>query len=157
MTRTLSVFGLVLLTAATAAADDVRSIPLVLYPPAASSRSLQCPLLPELRDTIPGNAVTHYRQAIKNMKRDAPPSRDWYPDLDQWMAAPLKNFPREEVAKFLKQCDTTFQELDAGARSEDYDWGLTKELRKKGFGTDLLPDMQQDACDRRPAPAAHPL
>ncbi len=142
MTRTLSVFGLVLLAAAPAAADDVRSIPLVLYPPAASSRPLQYPLLPELRDTIPGNAVTHYRQAIKNMKQDAPPSRDWYPALDQWMAVPLKDFPREEVAQFLKQCDTTFQEVDAGARSEDCDWGLTEELRKKGFAT-LLPDIQK--------------
>jgi len=39
MTRTLSALGLVLLVAATAAAaDDVPSVPLVLYPAAAPRR-----------------------------------------------------------------------------------------------------------------------
>ena len=142
MTRILSPLTLVLLCAAPAAAEgDVRSIPLVLHPPAASARPLQYPLLPELRDSIPGNAVTHYRQAIKNMKQDAPPFRDWYPAMDQWMAVSLKDFPREEVGKFIKQCDTTFQEVDAGARSEDCDWELTEQVRKKGIAT-LLPDVQ---------------
>ena len=143
MTHTLSVFGLVLLTAATAAADDVRSIPLVLYPPAASSPPLKYPLLPELRDCDP------------RQRRDALPAGDQEHEagrpavsatgIRRWTngwPSPLKDFPREEVAKFLKQCDTTFQEVDAGARSEDCDWGLTEELRKKGFAT-LLPDVQQ--------------
>ena len=30
---------------------------------------MQYALLPELRDTTPGNAADHYRQAIKNMKQ----------------------------------------------------------------------------------------
>jgi len=76
------------------------------------------------------------------MKRDAPPQSDWYPAMDRWMAAPLKDFPREEVGKLLKQCETTFQETEAGARSEDCDWGLTEKLRKTGVST-LLPDVQE--------------
>jgi hypothetical protein len=142
MTRNLLASCLLFLAVSTAAAEgDVPSLPLVLYPAAAPSPAMKYPLLPELRDTIPGNAATHYRQAIKNMKQDAPPGRDWYPAIDQWMAVSLKDFPKVEVSQFLKQCDTTFQEVDAGARSENCDWGLTEELRKKGVAT-LLDDVQ---------------
>jgi hypothetical protein len=135
--------ALLLLAAATAAADDdVRAKPLTLHAPPPGVRALQYPLLPELRDSTPGNAVDHYRQAIKNMKQDAPPSRDWYPALDQWMAAPLKDLPRKEVGDFLKQCESTFKEVDAAARCEQCDWGLTEKVRQRGFST-LLPDIQE--------------
>jgi hypothetical protein len=143
MTRSLSIFCLFLLAAPRAAAEgDVHPIPLILHPAPSPSPVLKYPLLPELRDAIPGNAVVHYRQAVKNMKRDAPQMSGWYETIDQWMAVPLKDFPREEVGKFLKQCETTFQEVEAGARSEQCDWGLTEELRKKGIAT-LLPDVQE--------------
>jgi hypothetical protein len=143
MTRILSAFCLFFLAGASAAAEGgVHSIPLVLHPTSAPSPALKFPLLPELRDTIPGNAVTHYRQALKIMKRDVPPQSEWYQIVDKWLAAPLKDFPREEVGAFLKQCETTFQEVEAGARSENCDWGLTEELRKKGIAT-LLPDVQE--------------
>lgn len=146
---------LAFLAAATAEADDIHPVPLILHPAAEPSPALKYTLLPQLIDTIPGNAVIHYRQAVKNMKRDAPPQSDWYPAMDRWMAAPLKDFPRQEVGNFLKPCETTFEEVDAGARSEDCDWGLTEELRKKGIAT-LLPDVQE-MRDRLLAPAARPL
>ncbi len=77
------------------------------------------------------------------MKQDAPPSKDWDSALEQWMAAPLKDFPRDDVAKFLKPCESTFKEVDAGAHSEQCDWGLTEELRKNGLkGLDaILPNV----------------
>jgi hypothetical protein len=141
--RIFTVFGIVLVAAATAAAEgDVHSIPLLLHPAAAPSPALKYPLLPELRDTIPGNAVTHYRQAVKIMKRDAPPASEWYQVMDKWLSMPLKDFPREEIGKFLKRCETTFQEVEAGARSENCNWGLTEELRNKGIAV-LLPDIQE--------------
>ena len=142
MKHVLFAFALALLAAAAAPADDVRSKPLTLHIPPPPARALQYALLPELRDTTPGNAVDHYRQAIKNMKQDAPPEREWYPSLEQWMAAPLKDFPRDEVRPFLKQCESTFKEVEAGARSEQCDWGLTEKLRKTGIAT-LLPDVQK--------------
>ena len=37
------------------------------------------------------------------------------------------------MGKFLKQCESTFKEIDAGARSENCDWGLAEELRKDGL------------------------
>jgi hypothetical protein len=143
MTRNLSAICLFFLAVSTAGVEGgVHSIPLTLHPAAAPSPALKYALLPELRDTIPGNAVTHYRQGLKIMKRDVPPQSEWYQIVDKWLAAPLKDFPREEVGAFLKQCETTFQEVEAGARSENCDWGLTEELRKKGIAT-LLPDVQE--------------
>ena len=141
MKHVLLTFALALLAAAAAPADDVRSKPLTLYIPPQPSRALQYALLPELRDTTPGNAADHYRQAIKNMKQDAAPTRDWYPSLERWLTEPLKDLPREEVGRFLKQFDSTFREVEAGARSEDCDWGLTEKIRKAGVAT-LLPDLQ---------------
>jgi hypothetical protein len=143
MTRIPPTFCLLFLAAATAAAEgEDYSTSLVLHPAASPIPALKYPLLPELRDTIPGNAVTHYRQAVNNLKQDVPPESEWYAAMDQWMAAPLKDFPREEVGKFLKKCARTFQEVEAGARSEQCDWGLTEELRKKGIAK-LLPDMHE--------------
>jgi hypothetical protein len=143
MKRACTILCLVILTTATAAAEgDVHSIHLILHPAAAPSPALKYPLLTELRDTIPGNAVTHYRQAVKIMKRDAPPASEWYQIIDKWLSMPLKDFPREEIGKFLQRCETTFQEVEAGARSENCDWGLTEELRKRGIST-LLPDLHE--------------
>ncbi len=73
MKHVLLAFALALLAAAAAPADDVRSKPLTLHVPPPPARRCRYALLPELRDTTPGNAVDHYRQAIKNMKQDAPP------------------------------------------------------------------------------------
>ena len=147
---------LALLVSAAAPANNARSKPLTLHVAPPPSRALQYALLPELRDTIPGNAVDHYRQAIKNMKQDAPPSKDWDPALEQWMAAPLKDFPRDDVAKFLKPCESTFKEVDAGAHSEQCDWGLTEELRKNGLkGLDaILPNVSDMARSRPCSPCA---
>ena len=55
--------------------------------------ALKYPLLPELRDTIPGNAVTHYRQAVKILMKDVRPENDWLYDIREWQTMPLKEFP----------------------------------------------------------------
>jgi hypothetical protein len=142
MKRTCTILFIIFLSVTTASAEnDVPSTLLVLHPAASPTPALKFPLLPELRDTIPGNAVTHYRQAFKNMKQDAPLESGWVVASDQWLASPLQDFPREEVGKLLKQCDRTLQEAEAGARSEQCDWEMTEEFRTKGVAK-LLPDIQ---------------
>ena len=102
---------------------------------------------PEMRpaaggaNTVPGNAVPRYRQAAANLQQVAPPREEWYAAFDRWMAAPLQDFPRDEVDGFLARCETTLREADAAARSERCDWGLTEELRKSGFAQ-VLSEMQ---------------
>ena len=143
MKHTITILCIVFLSATTAAAEgEVPSTPLILHPAAAPTPALKYALLPELRDTIPGNAVTHYRQAIQILKQDGPPKKGREEQVDQWMKIPLKDLPREEVGKFLKQCETTFQEVEAGARSEQCEWELTEKLRKTGDATPL-PDVQE--------------
>ncbi len=132
MKHVLLAFALVLLGAALVMADDVPPKVLTLHAPTPGQRALQYALLPELRDTIPSNAVTHYRLAVKILMQDVRPEYDWFLDIRQWLAVPLRDFPDAEVRMFLKKCETTFPEVEAGARSEKCDWGLTKELREKG-------------------------
>jgi hypothetical protein len=141
MKRIFLAVALVLSAVVTASADDVRSKPLTLHPPAPAARALQYALLPELYETTPGNAVDHYRQALRNLKQDAPSPGERSQAFDRWIMVPLKDLPRDEMGRFLKQCDTTFQEAEAGARSEDCDWGLTEKLRKAGIAL-VLPDVQ---------------
>jgi hypothetical protein len=133
MKRTCTILCVVFLSATIAAGDgDVHPIRLILHPAASSIPALKYPLLPELRDTIPGNAAKHYHQAVKNMMKDMRPENDWFYDIREWQTMPLKELPRPVVNDFLKTCETTFPEVEAGARSEQCDWGLTKELCKKG-------------------------
>ncbi len=131
-------FALVLLDAAAASADDVHPKVLTLHVPAPSIRALQYALLPELRDTVPGNAVTHYRRAIQILKQEGPPEKEREELVDGWIKVSLNDLPREEVGKFLKQCETTFQEVQLGARSEQCDWGLTEKFRITGSSAPLL-------------------
>jgi hypothetical protein len=132
MKHILVAFALILLGAAATPADDVHPKVLTLHVPAPSERALQYALLPELRDTIPGNAARHYHQAVKILMKDVRPKNDWFYDIREWQTMLLKELPSPVVNDFLKKCETTFLEVEAGARSEQCDWGLTKELRKKG-------------------------
>ncbi len=134
MKHILLAFALALLAAAAAPADDVRSRPLILHAPAPAVRALQYALLPDLMDTTPGNAADHYRQATKNLRDEAPPGLEPFEAYGQWLTTPLKDLPLDEMARLLKQCESTFREVDAGGRRERCDWGLTEELRQKGFG-----------------------
>jgi hypothetical protein len=143
MRYTLSLCGLAVLAGA-AAADEpaVRPAPFVLRPAAAPSPALKYTLLPDVRDMAPGNAAERYRKAIQIMKQDGAPAREWYPRLDQWMQEPMKDLARDDEARaFLKTFETTFKELDAAARCESCDWGLTEKVRAQGITT-LLPDVQ---------------
>ena len=62
-----------IVAAAVASADDVRSQPLLLHSPAPAARAMKYALLPDLMDTTPGNAADHYRRAIQNWRKDGPP------------------------------------------------------------------------------------
>src|SRR5665213_2932753 len=143
MKHSFMILCLVFLSATTPSAEgEVVPIQLVLHQAASPSPALKYPLLPELRDTIPGNAVTHYRRAIQILKQDGPPEKGREEMVDRWIKVSLNDLPREEVGKFLKQCETMFQEVEAGARSEQCDWGRTEEFRKIGSSTQL-PDLQE--------------
>ena len=159
MKHLLTAFALAFLAASATPADDGHSKPLTLLVAPQPCAALEH-----------AAAAGAARHAPRQRRRSLPPG-DPEPEagrpadeelesaLEQWMAAPLKDFPRDDVAKFLKPCELTFREVEAGARSEDCNWGLTEELRKNGLkGFDaILPSIFDMRRDRGPAHPASPF
>jgi hypothetical protein len=144
MYRLLVAVGLVLAAGAFGRADDVKPIRVELHARALPSPVLRYPLLPELRDLKSGNAVPHYRDAIKAV-RDATQALDnprYYERFDRWRQMPLDRLPRQQMHAVFSVFDPALLKVDEAARHELVDWELTEKLRKMGIGT-LLPDVQQ--------------
>ncbi len=136
MKHILLAFALALLAAAAAPAEDISAQPLYsARPRRPSTPALQYGAAAgAARTPSPGNAVDHYRQA--DQEHEAGRCRlggSGTKRMNPGWPRRLRICPHDEVGKFLKQCESTFKEMDAGARSEDCDWGLAEELRKKGL------------------------
>ena len=122
----------------------VKIIRIVLRPAISPSPALRYPLLPELRDQKPGNAVPFYRKANQNQKAAiaALDDKQWYERIDRWRELPLDKLPCAQVHAFFRPFEASLREVEDGARHEYADWELTDKLRKMGIGT-LLPDIQE--------------
>jgi hypothetical protein len=150
MTRFLCAAGLVLLAGGAARAappPGVKTIHLDLNPVAPPSPALRYPLLPELRQQKPGNAVTDYRTASATLKEvvSTLSDKEWIVPLDRWRELPLDQFPRDQVRDYLRPFAAALGQAEAGARREYADWELTENLRKVGIGVRLndLHEMRQ--------------
>ena len=44
-----------------------------------------------------------------------------------------EDLPLDELARLLKVCESTFKEAEAEPRCERCEWGITEEVRQKGF------------------------
>jgi hypothetical protein len=114
-------------------------IKLVVQPAAAPVPALKYRLLPEVRDTKPGNAAQFYYRAFSpewsGMLRDNKLSTKLY----EASAAPFKDLPRNEVGFVANWA--MLKEVDRAARLQHCDWDLTERLREEGIGM-LLPDVQ---------------
>jgi hypothetical protein len=117
--------------------DEAPVVKLTLPPSKLPPRALRYPLLPELRDTTPGNAAPLYLRAF---------SPDWYtlnkgPDAIDFLTMPLdelRNVPREQLPAVFSN---SLKEVDRAARREYCDWDMTRRLREEGLGM-LLPEIQ---------------
>src|SRR5262245_12182881 len=129
-------------TFAEAAPPDDNPIPwtkLALSPAAAPEPALKYQLLPELRDTTPGNAAVLYQRAHSaewwsGVRR----SKDYEKYYD-WLELPLDKFPRGKAAGLIPK--HALQEVDRAARRAYCDWELTDRLRQDGINM-LIPDVQ---------------
>jgi hypothetical protein len=111
-------------------------IRLTVSPSKPAAQALKYPLLPELRDQVPGNAALLYKKAI-----DLGAAFDF--DLqDSWMKMPVETMPREAVRRYIDRYKELFALLDQAARCETCDWGIPERLRKNGIGA-LLPEIQK--------------
>jgi hypothetical protein len=117
--------------------DEMPVIKLTLPPTKLPSRALRYPLLPELRDTTPGNAAPVYLRIY---------SPEWYklheaPQAGGFLEMPLaelKKLPREKLPDVFSNA---VKEADRGARREYCDWNLTQRYREDGWHF-LAPEMQ---------------
>jgi hypothetical protein len=116
--------------AGAAESDTPTPTRLTLTPKAPPVRALQYQLLPELRDQKPGNAAEHYRKACRLLKDKL--KSGWRETIQAWLEMQLKELPTADVAAFLKPHAEALRELEAGARCENCDWGLTTRLRQAG-------------------------
>jgi hypothetical protein len=114
---------------------------LTLRPAAAPQPVLRYRLLPELRETTPGNAVEVYKQAVKLVQQFAadPAERGRPDELEKWAATPVRDLPRERVREALEKYKEVLGLAETAARRERCDWGLTEQLRQAGFGA-VLPE-----------------
>lgn len=96
-------------------------------------------LLPELRDTRPGNAAQFYYRAFspewQGFRRDQKLLVKAY----EAASGPMQNVPRDELG--WVQSASALKEVDRAARMQSCDWNLTERLREEGI-TMLLPDVQ---------------
>jgi hypothetical protein len=147
MARNLTACTLVLLTATIVRGEPEKlpPKPLTLYPVAPAGRALRYALLPELRDQTPGNAAARYERAVKLMPR--PLTDDESTQTDRWLEMPVKDLPREDLRKFLKRYQNTLREVEAAARCEQCDWGITERLRKNGVRSNPLPEGMKSLRD----------
>lgn len=129
--------GLAALFLVGAADPPDHTIRLTVAPAAAPTPALRYPLLPELRDTSPGNAALLYYRCF---------SPEWMTHRQPDVAAKLNAWrentrqkPPAELSWVLTH--RGLQEVDRAARRSYCDWEMTERIRKEGIGM-LLPDIQ---------------
>jgi len=112
----------------------VKTIRLELEPTPSRAPVLRYPLLPELRDQKPGNAVPLYRKAAQTLKTAQKELGDprWYERAQRWIEIPPDRLPRAEVQDFLDHHRGALAEVEDAARHEYADWELTEKIRNQG-------------------------
>jgi hypothetical protein len=129
---------------AAADADGPQIISLTVLPAAEPRPALKYRLLPAPRERTPGNAAVLYYRAILQVK--SLPAEHWNEHgqkSEAWLAAPLDQFPKEEVRKWLGG-EALFAELRRAVYREQCDWDLrADELRGLEPIQLLLEDAQQ--------------
>jgi hypothetical protein len=127
-------------------ADEIPVRQMMLSPAGESEPALRWRLLPELRDTTPGNAVQLYYRCfspewLTANRRDAQTSEA----LNN-----AKSIPLAELRTMAQDANSPIgwlanssmlKELDRAARRQYCDWDLVSRAREEGLGM-LLPDIQ---------------
>jgi hypothetical protein len=126
---------------ATAQDAEIPTHQLTVSPAAAPVPALKYRLLPELRETTPGNAVLLYYRAFspdwwRNIQRDKELSGKINDALEK-PAAAVKAMPE---LGFIRDW-VVLKEVDRAARRAHCDWEITPRLREEGIWL-LLPDVQ---------------
>src|SRR5947209_19421916 len=140
---------LVILFATGRAAAQEPELPvkkLTVSPAAAPVPALRYTLLPELRDTAPGNAALLYYRAFSPDLISGWLRPDMNEAVEKALTAPLAELKPRSGTDPLRQAgslrDTgVLREVDRAARRQYCDWDLAGRAREEGISL-LLPDAQ---------------
>src|SRR5947209_8479381 len=95
-------------------------IPLTVNAVAVKKPSLKYRLMPADHELTPGNAATLYYRAMAGMFENPILLKELKEDYwDNWLAVPLKEFPKEEVGDKLNMARNLLHEIALAARCRD--------------------------------------
>jgi hypothetical protein len=141
----LSVVFVLLLAGVAAGQEPLKPIALTLHAPKPSPRKLQYPLLVPASDQVPGNAVTHYKEANEKHSKLIKDEgfQPYQEKIDAWGKLPLDELPRKDMAEFFEKYRQVYVGIDAGAHCDHADWEHLEGLRTKGIAATLGEDIQR--------------
>src|SRR5437868_1284888 len=141
-----SILAMSLPAPAQPAPDPIPTRAMPVSPAKEPEPPLRWKLLPELRDTTPGNAVVLYYRAFSpewwsTYRRDPKTSEV----LAQAAAMPLNELrdagrDANGIVGWVRN-SSMIKEIDRAARRQNCDWDLISRAREEGLGM-LLPDIQ---------------
>lgn len=125
-------------------AAPTETVVLKLAPAAEPVPSLRYRLLPELREQIPGNAMTSYYRAFSPEWQGHRRDKKTNELLEKAAEMPLNELRNSETGKQLDwlRTSTMLREVDRAARRTYCDWELLDRIREDGVGL-LLPELQE--------------
>jgi hypothetical protein len=112
-------------------------VTLRVRPMAAPRPALRYLLLPEIKDTNPGNPIPNYLRC--SIERDQRLDLRAIQRREQVMALPLERFPAAELVDYG---GASLRQADRAARLDKPDWQIVQKLRTDGYYL-LLPDVQK--------------
>lgn len=140
MRRNLAIFLLAAIVAPVAAQPPAAPpTRLKIRPAGPPDPVLKFTLLPEVIDQSPGNAALFYQRSHSPEWMGYRREKDYYKKIEEWLNAPLKDLPRDQLGYYANSA--MLREVDLAARREQCDWEFTERFKKEHFAM-LLPDIQ---------------
>lgn len=140
MNRPLALLVLVVSAASAAAqAPPPEPIKLTLPPAAEPVPALKYPLLPELSEQTPGNAILLYYRAFSPDWWGNVRNREVMQKVEKAAEVPIAELKNSDLRWLLDY--KALREVDRAARRAYCDWELTERLKEDGISL-LLPDVQ---------------
>lgn len=123
---------------------EMRTYDLTVSAANESSPALKYSLFPEIDQTVPGNAATHYFRAIIHSMEIPRPTPDQSQLEMNWYDSRSGDLPLDQVKPWLAARHLVLLEIEAATRCESCDWGIRfQDLRGRDVVEIRLAEFQQ--------------
>jgi len=137
--RLAILLGVFVLAPSLLRAEPAKPIVLTVAPAAAPVPALKYPLLPELSEQTPGNAVQLYYRAFSPEWWTNVRKREVMEKIEKAVETPIPELKNSDL-KWLMEYKA-LREVDRAARRSYCEWELTERLKEDGIYL-LIPDVQ---------------